>query len=89
MKFRGYDIFISDKPDKKYYALVPSPRGYKKVYFGATGYEQYWDVLGHYSSSNHYDRRRRHNYYVRHASDVGNPGTAGWFAANVLWPLDH
>ncbi len=83
MKFEGYDIHVSDRKDKKYYAVVDG----KKVYFGAKGYEHYKDVLGHYSNLDHLDKKRRTAYYKRHNTDYPK-GTADWFAKKVLWPKD-
>ena len=80
--FRNYPIFISDKPTKKYYALVNG----RKVYFGSRGYDQYYDIFHVYSEYDHYDKERRNRYYQRHKKDVGKKGNAGWFAANILWP---
>ena len=80
MKYKGYEIFVSDKPDKKYYALV----GNKKVYFGAKGYEQYKDKLGHYSKYDHNDKTRRDRYYARHKKNYPE-GTADWFSKKILW----
>jgi hypothetical protein len=81
MKYKGYDIFVSDKPDKKYYAIVDG----KRVYFGARAYEQYYDILGHYKSKNHLDKKRRDAYYSRHNKDY-KQGSAGRFSKRVLWP---
>lgn len=81
MKFGGYDIYVSDRADKKYYAIVDG----KKVHFGAKGYEHYKDVLGHYSSLDHGDKKRRDAYYARHNKDYGK-GTADWFSKKILWP---
>lgn len=80
MKFKGYDIFVSDRKDKKYYALV----GKKKVYFGAKGYEHFKDKLGHYSYLDHNDKKRRDRYYARHKIDYPE-GSADWFSKNILW----
>jgi len=81
MKFEGYEIKVSDKPDKKYYAIVEG----RKVYFGARGYGHYRDVLGHYSSLDHKDKKRRDAYYARHKVNYGK-GTADWFSKKILWP---
>ena len=81
MKFKGYEVFKSDKPEKKYFAIV---RG-KKVYFGDTAYEHFFDKLGIWSSLNHNDPERRRLYLARTASQKKIPGTAAWFAREVLW----
>lgn len=83
MKYAGYEIHVSDKPDKKYYAIVDD----RKVYFGARGYEQYKDKLGYYKAWDHKDKERRDRYYLRHPVNY-KKGTADWFAKKILWPLD-
>jgi hypothetical protein len=80
MQFEGYQIRVSDRKDKKYYAIVDG----KKVHFGAKGYEQFHDKLGHYKNLDHNDEKRRDNYYKRHNVDYPK-GSADWFAKNVLW----
>lgn len=82
-KYKGYDIYISDKPNKKYYAIV----GNKKVYFGAKSYEHYFDIFGHYKHLNHYNKDRRNLYYKRHNKNYPE-GSADWFSKKILWPLD-
>lgn len=78
--YKGYLIFVSDKPLKKYYALVNN----KKVYFGDSRYEQYYDKLGYYKNLNHKDERRRNMYYKRHGLEA-KKGSAKWFSHNILW----
>lgn len=75
-----YPIYASDKPAKKYYALVNG----KRVYFGATGYQQYKDRVGLYSKDDHLDPERRARFYMRHPVDYPE-GSADWFAKKVLW----
>ncbi len=65
MQFEGYEIHISDRKDKKYYAIVDG----KKVHFGAKGYKQFHDKLGHYSSFDHNDATLRSAYHKRHNID--------------------
>lgn len=79
--YKGYKIFISDKPEKKYYALVNG----KRIYFGQYGYEHYFDKMGIYSEFNHYDKQRRKNYKKRHESNRHNKGHPGWFSDQILW----
>lgn len=79
-KHLGYPIHLSDKKDKKYYALV----GNKKVYFGATNYEQYKDKVGYYSKDDHHDLKRKQLYYKRHSVDYPK-GSSDWFAKKLLW----
>jgi hypothetical protein len=92
--WRGYKIYISDKPSKKYYAIVDN----KKVYFGKgtnpsalarcgqMPYEHYYDILGYYQNKNHLDKLRRSSYYARHGK-TAEIGTAKYFSHNILWPL--
>jgi len=79
--YRGYDIYISKKYPKKYYAMVNN----KKVYFGDIRYEQFRDKMGHYTDLNHFDTKRRTNYKRRHEYDRHKVASAGWFADQVLW----
>lgn len=74
-------MFVSDKPAKKYYALVNG----RKVYFGDAAYQHYHDKLGHWKHLDHGDKRRRDNYLKRTASQKKEAGTAAWFASEVLW----
>lgn len=79
-EFGGYPIYISSRASKKYMAIVNG----RRVHFGARGMDQFYDKMGHYSANNHLDPERRRRYYKRHGQP-GPPGTASWFAANVLW----
>lgn len=79
-KFNGFDIYVSDKPNKKYYAIV----GNKKIYFGSAFHEHYYDKLGYYKHLNHNDEKRRENYYKRFGEDA-DIGTAKYFSHNILW----
>jgi hypothetical protein len=79
--YKGYPIYVSDKKLKKYYAMV----GNRKVYFGDSRYEQYYDKMGHYSHLNHNNKERRKRYKQRHEKDRHNKGSAGWFADQILW----
>ena len=78
--YKGYEIYVSDKPEKKYLALVNN----RRVYFGAYGYEQYKDKFGYYSEWNHLDKNRRDRYYARHSINYPE-GSADWFSKNILW----
>ncbi len=82
-RYKGYDIFVSDKYPKKYYAKV----GNRKVYFGDQRYQQYRDVIGRYASLDHLDKERRKNFRSRHGykGPLDLPGTARWFAIRLLW----
>ena len=80
-KYKGYPIFLSDKPNKKYYAIV----GRRKVYFGQRPYEQYKDRIGYYSDLDHGDPVRRKNFKSRFERIRHNIGSAAWFSDKLLW----
>lgn len=79
--YKGYPIYLSERSNKKYYAIVD---GYK-IHFGDTRYEHYYDKIGHYSHLNHNDKNRRKRYKQRHEKDRHLKGSAGWFADQILW----
>jgi len=68
-------ISKSDKPDKKYMALID---GKKTVYFGATGYSDF---------TIHKDEARKDRYLKRHEKNENwnDPLTAGFWSRHVLW----
>jgi hypothetical protein len=68
---KKYDVFDKD--------------GKKLASFGALGYEQFHDKIGHYSSQNHEDPKRRARYALRHRKDIHNKPHAGYFAYKYLW----
>lgn len=78
--YQSYPIYLSDKKNKKYYAIVDG----SKVHFGDTRYRQYYDKLKHYSNLNHNDEQRKRNYYQRFGK-TATKGTAKWFSHNILW----
>ena len=85
-------IYISDKPDKKYFALLQDKKTLKrsKMYFGGIKtngepYEQYEDKIGYYSKYNHYDKNRRMLYRKRHKKDINKAYSPSWFSLNFLW----
>lgn len=80
-KYKGYEIFVSDKPNKKYYATV----GGRKMYFGDSNYSHYRDKLGHWSHLDHLDVERRRRYKARHEKNRHNKPSPGWFADQILW----
>lgn len=57
--------------NKKYKAIVENKKTKKRrsINFGDNRYEQYKDStgLGHFSSKNHNDKKRRDNYFSRHS----------------------
>ena len=73
MKLVG--IYKSDKKGKKYYALFDNS---KKVYFGASGYEDY---------TIHKDLARKEMYIKRHQKNENwnNPISAGALSRWILW----
>ncbi len=78
--FKGYDIYISPRENKKYMAIVND----KKIHFGDKRYQHYKDKLKHYAYLDHNDKARRQLYYMRHGLTAPK-GTAKWFAHNILW----
>lgn len=82
-KWRGYTITVSDDPLKKYKALVDG----KWVHFGDRRYQHYKDKIGFWRRLDHGDKDRRRRYIARHSAGghTDIPGTAAWFALNVLW----
>jgi len=79
--FKGYNIYVSNKYPKKYYALV----GNKKVYFGDVRYEHYYDKMGYYSNLNHLNKERRRLYRLRHKATHNKIGSPSWFSWYILW----
>lgn len=69
-------LYISDKPNKKYYVL----NGKKKVYFGAPGYEDF---------TKHKDEARREAYLKRASNIKGkwkqNKYSPNNLALSILW----
>ena len=80
----------SKKKDKKYTATLRNKKTKKevKIHFGGDpkNYEQYYDVLGYYSSKNHLDKSRRDAYYARHGEEEKGYYSALWLSNNFLWP---
>jgi hypothetical protein len=88
--YKLYYPYKSDKPDKKYFVIVESerPDTYKKIYFGASGYEHF-TYTPDYKDLAHLDWKRRENYENRHRlnEDWGKGGvkTRGWWSYWYLW----
>lgn len=80
-QYEGYPIYVSDRPQKKYYAVV----GRARVHFGDRRYQQYRDRVGVYAHLDHGDKERRRRYKKRHERDRHKRLTPGWFADRVLW----
>ena len=76
-RMKQYQPYKSDKPDKKYYIITKTG---KKVYFGASGYEDY---------TMHKDLKRKERYISRHqdAEDWTQNGidTSGFWSRWLLW----
>lgn len=74
---RHVNLFISNKPDKKY--MIQDPQG-KWVHFGQIPYEDY---------TKHQDDFRRNNYLIRSANIRGNwrdnPYSPNNLSRNILW----
>lgn len=75
-----YYPYKSDKPDKKYFIITNNN---KKVYFGASGYEDY---------TIHKDPKRKELYIKRHSKMNENwtksgINTAGFWSRWLLWNL--
>lgn len=73
-----YYPYKSDKPDKKFFVIVPPNR---KVYFGASGMSDY---------TIHKDEERKLRYIKRHSGMNENWGksginTAGFWSRWLLW----
>jgi hypothetical protein len=79
-KFKKYDAILQLKTDQN---------KTKKVSFGDSRYEQYKDLLGYYSSKDHFDKKRRQSYRKRHFGEQNNKYSAGWFSWYYLWPNDN
>jgi hypothetical protein len=72
-----YYPYKSDKPDKKYFIITSSGR---KVYFGASGYEDF---------TIHKDQLRKELYIKRHQArenwNKSGINTAGFWSRWLLW----
>jgi len=83
MKF--YYPYKSDKPDKKFYIITSTN---KKVYFGASGYNDY--IIYNEKLGKEGADKKRELYIKRHSKmneDWGKSGinTAGWWSRWFLW----
>jgi hypothetical protein len=74
---KQYFPYKSDRPNKKYYIVT---KDNKKLYFGASGYEDY---------TMHKDDERKKRYIARHQSredwSIDGIDTAGWWSRYLLW----
>lgn len=81
-----YKPFPAKDGKHKYSVYVKSETGGPKlIHFGAIDYEQYRDRLGHYSSKDHNDPKRRASYRARHNGEQYDKDKAGWWAWHKLW----
>jgi len=82
-----YKPFVSNAKNKKYSVYVKNSKGgMKLIHFGDKRYEQYKDILGHYSSLDHLDKKRRNNYYTRHG-EAKSKDSAKYWSHKILWPI--
>ena len=80
-----YQPFVSSAKNKKYSVYVKSTSGHKKlIHFGDTRNGQYKDKLGHYSSKDHLDQKRRKAYYSRNGPAT-NKNTPKYWSHKILW----
>ena len=73
--------------------IYPSKRQGKKIdvykngryiaSIGAAGYMDFPNIVKRYGTQE--GLRRRKLYRIRHAANINNPGTAGYYAARILW----
>lgn len=80
--FSGYDIFISDRFPKKYFAQKDNG---KKIYFGDIRYQHYKDKMGYYFVLDHKDPERRRLFKLRHENTRKIKYSPSWFADKILW----
>lgn len=83
-----YHFRVSHRKDKKYDAVFNDGHviSFGAIHKDGIPYDQYKDKIGVYSKYDHYDSKRRDNYYKRHGSfDNMKPYTAAWFSAKYLW----
>ena len=85
-------IMRSDKPSKKYKAVLKSDPQGKVIYFGAIKpngqpYEQYKDrtSLKLFKNYDHNDIDRMHRYIQRHKKDITGGFNAGTLSYLFLW----
>ena len=80
----GFPIFISDRNDTKYFAIVDN----KKVYFGDINNDQYYDIYENYPQLNNYSMQERDRFYLTFGDQVKKRKSSLWFTSHVLYPLD-
>jgi hypothetical protein len=77
----GVIIFPSDNP--KYKLEIYDENGLFLFYGGSPKYSDY----PHYIKSHglKYANERRRLYRIRHAKEIANEGSRGWYIAHLLW----
>ena len=81
-KLKLYKPVVSNRKHKKYMVLTKIG----VIHFGDNRYEQYQDKLGHYSKLNHFDKKRRDNYYSRHGDkNTTNKESSKYWSHKILW----
>ena len=81
---RLYKPFISKAKNKKYSVYIMKNNKKKLIHFGDKRYQHFKDKLGHYSSLNHNDKKRKELYYKRHGK-THDKNTAKYWANRILW----
>jgi len=79
-----YKPFISKAKNKKYSVYIMKNNKKRLIHFGDKRYQQFKDKLGHYSSLNHNDKKRKELYYKRHGK-TNDKNTAKYWANKILW----
>lgn len=79
----GYEFVAPSTRKGKKYDVYKN--GKKLASFGALGYQQYHDKIGHYHAIDHDDPKRKKAYRARHQGENLTRDTAGWFAWSYLW----
>jgi hypothetical protein len=74
---KTYYPYKSDKPEKKFYIITKDG---KKVYFGATGYEDYTMHKDDESKKRYIGRHQRREDWSIYGID-----TSGWWSRYLLW----
>lgn len=79
----------SNTKNKKYDAILKNKITNKQkiIPFGSLSYQHYEDrtPLKLYSNLNHYDKKRRELYKLRHHKDINNKFSSGYFSNKYLW----
>ncbi len=79
-----YKPFKSKAKGKKYSVYVMKNGKKRLIHFGALGYGQFKDKLGHYKHLDHGDPKRKKAYYDRHGPST-DKNSAKYWAHKILW----